>query len=124
MLHHLTGYCKHKQVCRKRHVKEICENNSCEVYKCTFWNYGPCKFDPHAFFHKDTEISLWKLKKENDIFQKTIENIEKALKVLNEQEHDTLSNIENINEEKSKLDDKDNKLILSRSLFMNILENL
>ena len=81
-LYNKYGYCKHKEMCRKRHVKEICDNNSCEVYKCTFrhpkickffWNDGQCKFDPCAFLHKDNENSVWKLKKENDIFKEKID---------------------------------------------------
>ena len=102
-LYNKYGYCKHKEMCRKRHVNEMCEKLSCEVYKCTlrhpkickfFWNNGQCKFDPCAFLHKDNENSLWKLKQENEILQEKINNIDKALKTLNQQENETQSTID------------------------------
>ena len=71
-LYNKYGYCKHKEMCRKRHVNEMCEKTSCEVYKCTsrhpkickfFWNHGHCKFDPCAFLQKDNEnFLIYKLK--------------------------------------------------------------
>jgi hypothetical protein len=99
-LYNKYGFCKHREMC---HVNEMCEKLSCEFYKCTlrhpkickfFWNNGHCKFDPCAFLHKDNENSLWKLKQENEILQEKINNIDKALQTLNQQESETQSTID------------------------------
>jgi DNA repair exonuclease SbcCD ATPase subunit len=116
-LYNKYGYCKHKEMCRKRHVNQICETIPCEVYTfrhpkiCKFfWNYGQCKFDPCAYLHKDNDNSFWKLKQENEILQEKINNIDQALNNLNDQEHETWSTIDKINEVKSNLDDKEQKI--------------
>ena len=58
------GYCKHGEMCRKSHVKEICENSECDVSMCTFRHpktckyyrdYRKCKFDPCMFLHVEKE---------------------------------------------------------------------
>lgn len=118
-LYNKYGYCKHKEMCRKRHVNQMCETSSCEVYKCTFrhpkickffWNYGHCKFDPCAFLHRDNENSIWKLKQDNLILQDKINEVDKALKHINDQEHETQTTIDKINEVTINLKDKEQKI--------------
>jgi prefoldin subunit 5 len=118
-LYNKYGYCKHKEMCRKRHVNEMCEKTSCEVYKCTsrhpkickfFWNQGHCKFDPCAFLHKDNDNSIWRIKQEHEVLQEKVNSIDKALTDLNKQENETQSSIDKISEVKSKLEDREHEL--------------
>ena len=85
------GYCKHKEYCRKRHLKGICDNFECDISKCVFrhpkvckWfrKYRNCKFDPCLYLHIENDTEIEFLKKENSAVLKNIENIENALKVL------------------------------------------
>ena len=87
--YHKFGYCKHKEHCRKQHVKEICENISCEVSVCSsrhpkickfYRDYGRCKFNPCMFRHVDNTIDTSELKKENEKILKMIETIDDKLK--------------------------------------------
>ena len=104
------GYCKHKEYCRKRHVKETCENLACDISTCDYrhpkvckWyrDYHKCKFDPCLFLHKANDTKIDMLKKENEAISKNIQNIENALKDLDakmvdsETIIDRLENIQN-----------------------------
>ena len=42
--HHKFGYCKFKNKCKSRHVKQICENLSCEIQNCDLRHPKTCKF--------------------------------------------------------------------------------
>ena len=56
------GFCKFRQVCRKQHITEKCENLNCEIENCLqrhpqecryFRSYGRCKFSEFCFYeHK------------------------------------------------------------------------
>ena len=30
------GYCKHKECCRNKHIKELCEYGACDIVNCIF----------------------------------------------------------------------------------------
>ena len=67
---YMFGYCKHKEYCRKRHVKETCDISTCvyrhpKVCKC-YRDYRKCKFDPCLFLHKANYTEIDMLKKENE----------------------------------------------------------
>ena len=104
------GYCKHKEFCRKRHVKETCENLSCDISTCIYRHpkvckryrdYQYCKFDPCLFLHKENNTEIYILTKENEAILTTIKNIENAVKdldakiVCSESIIDRLENIQN-----------------------------
>ena len=87
------GYCKHKELCRKNHVKELCEKVDCDISSCFlrhpkickfYREYQKCKFDPCMFRHvdqlSDTDIHL--LKKQNEKLLSNIEKLENNLKDL------------------------------------------
>ena len=85
------GYCKHKEFCRKRHVKETCENLSCDISNCIqrhpkvckwYRDYQKCKFDPCLFLHKENNTEIYILKKENEDILTNIKDIENAVKDL------------------------------------------
>ena len=88
------GYCKHKECCRKRHVKELCENNTCDILNCIFRHpkncryyrdYGKCKFNPCMFLHvkKDRDDDeIVNLRNENESVKKKLETIENEMSEL------------------------------------------
>ena len=56
------GYWKHKDMCRKLHINELCENTTCDFSSCKFrhpktcklyWEYRRCKSNPCAFKHTE-----------------------------------------------------------------------
>ena len=84
------GFCKFQEVCRKQHVKEICEISSCNGKTCIqrhpkickfLRNRGYCKFGEWCLFShvikKDPEIE--KIKAENRAILKRLEEVEKIL---------------------------------------------
>ena len=89
------GYCKYKEICRKQHVNEKCENSSCDIQTCNlrhpitckfFRKYNYCKFNPCAFLHVEKD-SIEKLGSENKNMQKRFdlleEKLDKALETIN-----------------------------------------
>ena len=85
------GYCKHREYCRKRHVKEICELSSCDISncpkrhpkKCKFYrDYGHCKFDPCMFSHNRDDECIDALTKEIETVVENISKLENDLKEL------------------------------------------
>ena len=83
---HKFGFCKHGTNCRKEHVVEICNDHSCEIFRCKkrhpktckyFWNHGRCKFDPCAFLHRENDLTF-----ENQNILQKIDAINEALKDL------------------------------------------
>ena len=86
------GYCKHKECCRKQHVKEVCDNKACEVSTCSlrhpkickfYREYGQCKFQPCMFRHVDTIIDFDALKNENKNILERLKTIDANLEALN-----------------------------------------
>ena len=99
------GYCKHGEMCRESHVKEICENSSCKIMCCLkrhpkqckfFTSYKRCKFDPCAFRHVEQTDSFEYLKKENDVMLSKINDIDKSIKALEAKESETDNFIEKL----------------------------
>ena len=83
------GYCKHREYCQKRHVKELCELSSCDIancdkrhpIKCKFYRYyGQCKFDPCMFSHKRDDDGIDALKKEMEMVVENIRKVESSKK--------------------------------------------
>ena len=89
------GYCKHREFCRREHVKDICEKSECDISMCSFRHpkvckyyrdYRKCKFNPCMFLHveKENDPETEKLKKENESILKQIVNLEKNIDDLND----------------------------------------
>ena len=85
------GYCKHREYCRKRHVKEICELSSCEIsncdkrhpIKCKYYrDYGKCKFDPCMFSHVKDDDGIDALKKDLENVVVSIDKMERNINEL------------------------------------------
>ena len=86
------GYCKHKDCCRKKHVKEVCDTKACEISTCSlrhpkickfYREYGQCKFNPCLFRHVDTIIDIDALKRENENILERLQTIDTKLEALN-----------------------------------------
>ena len=100
-LYNKYGYCKFSERCRRHHVNEICENNSCIISECRqrhpktcryFENFGRCKFFPCAFKHEprnstpaNEEITIKESYKliENEIKEKNRKIEELSTKICN-----------------------------------------
>ena len=119
------GYCKHKDMCRKRHVTEICETSSCEVFTCMlrhpkickyFRNYGMCKFDPCMFSHKinDTAHKNIEVKLDDNCIK--IDNLEKIISEKDDVIHKLSMKIEENSEEIQKINEKLKDLEKSESM--------
>ena len=66
------GYCKFKQNCRKQHITEKCENDSCDTKTCNlrhprvcryFRDIGFCKFGEWCLFNHEWGTNEVKEKK-------------------------------------------------------------
>ena len=107
------GYCKHGEMCRKFHAKEICENASCQIMCCLkrhpkqckyYINYKQCKFDPCAFLHVEHTDDSEHLKKENELILSKINDINKSIKELEVKEFETEKFISKLLDIEKKLD--------------------
>jgi hypothetical protein len=109
------GYCKHKEMCRKRHVTEICENSSCEVYTCMLRhpkickylrNYGMCKFDPCMFSHKINDTTQKNLEAKLDANCLKIVTLEKIISEKDDVIHQLSLKIDENSEEIQRIVEK------------------
>ena len=107
------GYCKHKEMCRKRHVKEICENSSCDVYTCIlrhpkpckfFRNHRMCKFDPCMFSHEINNTSDTNLETKIDNLEKIISEKDDIIKQLTQKIDENSDRVKNIIEKMNDLE--------------------
>ena len=99
------GFCRFREVCRKEHVKKLCESSSCDGKTCAerhprvckfFKNVGYCKFGEWCLFShiikKDPEME--KLKAENRAILKRLEEVEKVLFEKDKEINDIMKSIE------------------------------
>ena len=102
------GYCRHKETCRKKHVKEICENPSCEIKMCSlrhpklckyYRDHGFCKFDPCMFSHKISNAAYEKLEQKFEENALKISNIEEILANKDEQINKLIDKIDELRNE-------------------------
>ena len=85
--HYKYGYCRYLEKCRKRHVKEKCNNSACDIASCTsrhpkicrYWrDYGFCKFGEYCYYsHNDLNAQI--------VSSIDFENIQKKLSDLEQQ---------------------------------------
>ena len=84
------GYRRHKEFCRRQHVKNICDKSECDVSNCSSRHprfckycrdYGKCKFNPCMFLHveKENDSQIEELIKENESIAKKLVDVENAL---------------------------------------------
>ena len=66
-LHNKYGFCKFRDTCRKRHVKEKCEKVKCEIENCPerhprefrfFRMFGRCEFTDFCFYEHRIDDNL------------------------------------------------------------------
>ena len=67
-LHFKFGYCRYQSTCCLTHVREICQNEACEIKECDkrhprlcrYWHdYGRCKFSEYcAYRHEPTHCGF------------------------------------------------------------------
>ena len=87
------GYCKHREYCRKQHVKDTCENKECDISNCNlrhpkickfYRDYNYCKFDPCMFRHveKEDNSQIKMLKMKTEAILKNISDIEISIQNL------------------------------------------
>ena len=78
------GYCKHKDCCRKQHVKKVCDNNSCDISKCSFRHpkickfyrdNGQCKFDPCMFKHVNSNSEIENMQIKLNIMEEKLNQV-------------------------------------------------
>ena len=102
------GYCRHKEACRRKHVKEICENPSCDFKTCSFRHpkqckfyrdHGLCKFDPCMFSHKVNNTAYEKLEQKCEENALKISNIEEILANKDEQINQLIDKIDGMKNE-------------------------
>ena len=91
-----TGYCKFKNLCRYRHIEEVCDVTDCESHECLkrhprvcryFQFRGYCKFSDHcAYAHQERkevkEIEI--LKRRLDDALRRIGVLEKNTRMLSQ----------------------------------------
>ena len=95
------GYCRYKEMCRKQHINEKCENSSCERKACSlrhpklckfFRENGFCKFGEWCkFIHFEKENNLDNYEKENEFILEKLANIDKKLENLQQCEEEILN---------------------------------
>ena len=85
------GYCKFLDMCRLRHISEICRNSSCEIRNCSlrhpksckyFRDYRRCKFGEYCYFaHKESENenSVVEIRVKMEDNKKKIDDLEKQI---------------------------------------------
>ena len=138
------GYCKFKDLCKRKHVIEICEIDSCDQSECEkrhpkiciyFKRYKMCKFGKfckykHATFESDFEKNLKKefcdLKNRMEALERTviekndkIEKLSSELLNLKENLEKNKANIDTIEEEQM-----ENSIDILDATFVNpFLEN-
>ena len=96
--HFKFGYCKFQEMCRLKHVKEICSDKFCEITECSkrhprecsyFRDYNRCKFGTFCFYrHEDKALDeksekIMILETKLDTLEKKMEDAEAAIDRLN-----------------------------------------
>ena len=132
------GYCRHREYCRRQHVKDICEKIECEVSNCIsrhpkickfYRDYGKCKFNPCMFRHVKDENSdqVEALKKENESILKKLENIEKSMNDLDvqmEQSEDIIEKLKEVDRKFEKVIEIEKEIYNRDSEILNLLERV
>ena len=127
------GYCKHKDMCRKLHINELCENNTCDFSLCKFrhpktckwyWEYGRCKFNPCAFKHIENINSEENVKLESEKIMLKLRNVETALKALEEEESETKKTINQLLEMDKKIKSMEDELINQNTVINNLVKKI
>ena len=106
------GYCKYSERCRKHHIHETCQNESCDITSCRqrhpnpckyHRNYRRCKFSPCAFKHEN-------LASNNESSELEIKGISEKIVALDSVISEKNKEIENMS---SKIDGTEKKLFES-----------
>ena len=110
------GYCKYKEVCRKHHIDDICNDSSCDFLTCRLrhpklcnWysEYGRCKFHPCAFKHEEKDDSVKQMIEKNSA---KLKEIEKSLADLEVKENEISSRIEQIKQFEKSVEENEERI--------------
>ena len=88
-----TGFCKHAAQCKRKHVNEICQDQSCNLSTCLmrhprickfFFSYGRCKFGEFcAYLHRQFSESIdVKLRNLEEQLKAEIVNLKKEIETI------------------------------------------
>jgi hypothetical protein len=72
------GYCKHKDCSRKQHVKKVCDNNACEISKCSSRHPKICKFyrdNGQCKFDVNSESEIEKMQMKLNAMEEKLDNV-------------------------------------------------
>ena len=103
--HFKFGFCKYKESCRKKHIKEICENSSCVIKICNLRHPKICKFYREFGRCKFTDGCAFKHIVFDNILAKRVDNLEKK---LNEKDKQIKQLTDSQNDIKQRLAEKEN----------------
>ena len=85
-LYNKFGYCKYRETCKYKHVKEICETIQCSEEKCSkrhprtcryFRDYRRCKFGSYCTFSHDVPKNSDHC--EIKVLKEKVDNLEKII---------------------------------------------
>ena len=117
--HNKFGFCKHGQSCRKRHVDELCNIESCDINICEkrhprscrfFAEYGRCKF-----------LDFCKYKHVNNM--KNESSVDNEMKIMFEKQTNMENEIKELNEMLKLKDDQILAIALKIDTILDFLKN-
>ena len=88
-LYYKFGYCKYNDKCKKEHVEELCENDSCLIFNCDKRHpkccnfqreFGRCKYLTYCKYDQRKPRHIREMNKSLEEMRKTIDNYEKKTK--------------------------------------------
>ena len=93
--HNKFGFCKFQETCRFKHVKEICQEKSCEIETCSqihpkecryYKEYTRCKFGSYCFFrHEDKpRVNIQKFEEKINTFEEEQTKLQAQINCLNQ----------------------------------------
>ena len=106
-LYNKFGYCKYRETCKLRHVKELCSERDCEIDKCCrrhprecrfYRDYNRCKFGEFCFF---THLVTQQKVVMSDVKAERIETKLKTLEKQNEEMSEKILKLMNNIDEKT-----------------------
>ena len=116
------GYCKHKEMCRKRHVQEICENSSCDFYTCILRHPKMWQFDPCMFSHNIKDTSFENLEAKIDNLETIISEKDESIKQLTLKIDENSENVERMLEKMNDLEKLESINAVKQSKQIETLE--
>lgn len=136
--HFKFGYCKFGTHCRYQHVKQECENSSCNISLCDkrhpivcrfFLNFGRCKFSPCSYKHERglsngaLEKKIYDIEKEVKQKDAEIKELKRTIDDLQQTIKSTETNLSELENSFADLMEENQEASMKIDLFENNLEN-